>query len=136
MFSLMLGHLLGFLLAGIIGLLWLGLGEEMLWSHKNIKKLRAVVVAILLLVIIGGGWIGVYIGRCSSAAYCRQFEAQKLTIESSIRSEYLTGLERAALVSEAARYNGELGQKQYAASQWYGMDISKEIFNLEPIQFE
>ena len=67
-------------------------------------------------------------------SWTSEYKIQKETIESSLKSEKIGGLERVELVKMAQELNKELVENQYRCQQWYGFTGDKEVLNLEPIK--
>lgn len=69
-------------------------------------------------------------------SWTKEYQIQKETIESSIKSEKISGLERVRLLEMASQLNKELVQNQYRCQQWYGFTGDKEVLDLKPIKFD
>lgn len=83
----------------------------------NLPEIITTVVCIVL-------WIafifaGVGINTEDHKLWLAEYEAQKYTIEASIDSETLSGLERIELVSKAAELNGDLAYRKEAIKLWH-----------------
>jgi hypothetical protein len=63
-----------------------------------------------------------------------KYEAQKATIEQSLDSDVLSGLERIELVNEAAELNGELAERKAQSERWHVVYYEDGIYdNVESI---
>lgn len=120
-----------FLLAVILTFLIAVLVILLCWAssvaHMKIVIISCIIVSVICILM------SVYANRQSDLKWAAGFEAQKATIETSLKSDLLTGFERAQLVQQAAEANNELAQKQYYASRWYGFDSSDYVLTLEPV---
>jgi len=72
----------------------------------------------------------------SNYEYIQKYKSLKITYETSIKSDNLTGLEKIQIVNKIADINSELAKKQYISTRWYGFEIPKEITELEPIKID
>lgn len=90
-------------------------------------------IAVPILVIIAFVLGGVKIEKSMNGRYVDQYQAQKATIEASLQSDVLSGLERIQLVQQAAEANKELAGYQYDCRQWYGFAVDDRVLDLEPI---
>lgn len=105
-------------------------------SIRRFKALKIAVIVSAVAIFICGGPTGISLERHDSRKWCDRYSAYKSTLESSLSSESLTGLERIELVSRAADTNAQLAEKQYSCRQWYGFGYDKIILELEPINFD
>lgn len=83
--------------------------------------------------------IGVATNTECHEIWIAEYEAQKMTIEASIESENLSGLERIELVNRASELNGELAARKTEVSFWHHVtfgDVEMRYNNLEPIQIK
>lgn len=96
----------------------------------------AVIVGIALWIAFIFAGIG--INTEEHKLWIAKYEAEKYTIEASIDSETLSGLERIELVSKAAELNGDLAYRKEAIKLWYHVVYGdKTIYDgVEPIQIK
>lgn len=121
MIGLILGLILGFLIGGVIS------------ETSYNSDYKGVLCVIWIVFILLGGFAGFYIEKQSNSKYVESYIATKQTIEVSLSSEVLTGLERVQLVEQAVTANAELASEKYTASKWYGFACDKRVLGLEPI---
>lgn len=120
MLGIVLGLMVGFLFAGLISVDLLDAPD---W----------VVTVVFLAVFLLCGFAGFYMEKQFSSKYVETYIATKQTIEASLYSESLTGLERVKLVEQAVNANAALASEKYTASKWYGFACDKRVLELEPI---
>lgn len=88
-----------------------------------------------LAIIVGGTFIGIGLTTEGEQAYIAKYEAQKATIEASLQSETLGGLERAQLVNQAATLNGELAERKVIFYLWHYVTFDDTLYDgVEPIK--
>lgn len=135
MFALVSGIILGMVLAVLIGFL-VSVIHDICYTKKSetIVLLVGAIACIAVLIFIPGALVN-YDMHCYKS-WTNEYKIQKDTIESSLRSEKIGGLERVELVKMAQDLNEELVENQYRCQQWYGFTGDKEVLNLEPIKFE
>lgn len=69
--------------------------------------------------------------------YAEKFRIQKTTIEQSLESEHLSGLEKIELVNKAVDLNGELAERKLKLTRWYNVVWDKGVYkNIDYIKFE
>lgn len=93
-----------------------------------------VVICLAVLILIPAATVSYDMNLYKS--WTKEYEVQKATIESSMKSEKVGGLEKIRLLEEANELNAELVRKQYRCQQWYGFTGDKEILKMEPIEFD
>lgn len=83
-------------------------------------KIKWWLVIILFIVIVGiACCINITVYTEKEKIYVEQYLAQKQTIEQSMQSEKLTGLERMQLVQQATELNGELAEHRAKYNKWH-----------------
>lgn len=97
------------------------------------KVIDFVKIAAPILVLVACVFGGITVEKSYNGRYVEQYKAQKATIEASLQSDTLSGLERIQLVQQAADANKELAGYQYDCQQWYGFAVDDRVLNLEPI---
>lgn len=129
--------LLIILLAFLISLLVGAIGGLILAIADNFDRwCMALVLIVAAVVFIAGIFIGIGINNDEETLFVANYEAQKTTIEQSLRSDYLTGFERLELVKQASELNGELAKKKEKYKLWHYVLYDKDLFdNIEPIDF-
>lgn len=89
---------------------------------------RISICVAIVLVFMVGGYLGISYGFSTSAQYhLVGYEAQKTTIEQSLQSDTLSGMERFELVKQASELNKWLAQKQFDYSKWYNFDLYDSV---------
>lgn len=135
MFALIAGIVLGVIVTVPVGILFSEIYGSC-FSRKSEKIVAVAGIAICLIVLIGIPTACVNYDIHCYKSWTNEYKIQKETIESSLRSEKIGGLERVELVKMAQELNAELAKNQYRCQQWYGFTGDKEVLNLETIKFE
>ena len=118
----------------IISIMLAFVAIDSMYRVKFWKVAGVFVIAILVSVIL---CIPVrFMALNSNYEYIQKYKSLKITYETSIKSDNLTGLEKIQIVNEIADINSELAKKQYISTRWYGFEIPKEIAELEPIKID
>lgn len=130
-----MGIILGFILLILIFIL-IGLGfwtiSDSYWDWDS-KKVVIITTIYSIIAITISFFVPYYVEKEDSNSYVNSYAIKKATIEDSLKSETLTGFERAELVKQATEINADLAQKKYGITKWYGFYLNKEIENLEYI---
>lgn len=135
MFALIVGIIFGVIVAVPVGILFSEI-YGVCFSRKSEKIVSVAGIVACLIVLIGIPVACVNYDMHCYKSWTNEYKIQKETIESSLRSEKIGGLERVELVKMAQGLNTELVENQYRCQQWYGFTGDKEVLNLEPIKFE
>lgn len=126
---------------GIIGLAflfaaWFGLISGLVFvmidccAYKNVVLIGWITsVSIALVAWIAGVFIGIGIGDKEERVFVARYNAQKYTIEQSLKEEDLTGLERFELVKQATELNGELAERKAKFELWYHVHYDNDIYD-------
>lgn len=86
----------------------------------------------LISIFIGIGVVTEY-----EEQYIAKYEIQKETIERSLESDTLSGLERVELVNKAVELNGELAERKFTFNKWHYITYDGSIYdNVEFITFD
>lgn len=104
------------------------------WDYDCDRKYLIAMTIIVAVVFVA--CIFIFIGTNTEDAkiWSANFEAQKITIEQSLESDVLSGLERIELVNKAAELNGELAERQAKADLWHVVYYADDVYEgLEPI---
>lgn len=123
-------------LFALIYLLILALTIHFEASDETFTK---VVVTSSILCIVA--WLGsiifsIHVATLNEKVYVEQFNAEKATIEQSLKSDALSGAERIQLVNKTVDLNGELAKRKAEFSIWYNVYFDNTIYdNVEPITF-
>ena len=92
-------------------------------------------IPIFMVVWIVSIFVGIGINTNNEIVYAAKYEAQKDTIEQSLASDILTGLERIELVNKATELNGELAERRAKHGLWYYVYYDNSIYdNVEYIK--
>lgn len=95
-----------------------------------------IAIPIVAVLFIGSIFIGIGINTENEKIYVKKYLAQKETIEMSLESEELSGLERIELVKKATGLNGELAEKKAMFELWHFVTYDNTIYdNVEFIDF-
>lgn len=132
-----MGIIVGFIVLILVFIL-IGLGFcTILDSYLDWDSDKVVIVTITviysIIAITTSFFVPYYIAKEDSNSYVNSYAIKKATIEDSLKSETLTGFERAELVKQATEINSDLAEKKYEITKWYGFYLNKEIENLEYI---
>lgn len=135
--SVILGIFIGLLVSLVIGFIGYVIYEALDLSYE-IAGIIDVVVTIVLCII---ATVAITLAVCSydklqSTCYIDRYHSVKTTIEDSLDSDKISGMERLQLVQNAIDQNMYLTQQQFDCRQWYGFLIDKGVLELEPINFE
>ena len=88
-------------------------------------------------VCIAGTFIGIGINTEYELAYVARYEVQKETIEMSLNSEALSGMERIELVNKAVELNGEMAERKAMYDRWHYVTFDDSIYDgIEFIKFK
>ena len=118
----------------IISIMFAFIAIDSMYRVKFWKVTGVFAIAILVSLIL---CIPVrFMALNSNYEYIQKYKSLKITYETSIKSDNLTGLEKIQIVNEIADINSELAKKQYISTRWYGFEIPKEIAELEPIKID
>lgn len=91
-------------------------------------------IICFLVVIVVAPIIGVGINTTNERVYIQKYTAQKETIEASLESETLTGLERVELVNKAVDLNGEFAERKAKFDIWHHVYFDNSMYDgVEPI---
>lgn len=126
---------------GIIGISFLismlivcvfGLISTMPYDENWTLFIIGVIVSFVIFIACIFGGIG--LNTEEAKVWSAKFEAQKTTIEQSLDSEVLSGLERIQLVNQAAELNGELASRKTRSELWHYVYYDNSVYDgLEPI---
>lgn len=114
----------GLIACGAIGIpAWINEDGDKWLPRDNI----AVVISLLIGMVLGlaiPAW-------CDEGArvYVSGYLAEKYTIEMSLESEELSGLERIELVRQAAEANKELAEKKARFERWHHATYDRSIYD-------
>ena len=123
-----------FILIGTVGwLIYDQYNEYDVWRGKRGIVTVTIIAIYLIIAITTSFFVPYYVAKEDSNSYVNSYTVKKTTIEDSLKSETLTGFERAELVKQATEINAGLAEKKYEITKWYGFYLSKEIKNLEYI---
>lgn len=86
----------------------------------------AVIVVVLTVAFV---FMGIGIDTEGERVYVAQYEAQKATIEESLKSDVLTGLERIELVKVATELNGEMARRKANFGRWDHVYYDNSIYD-------
>lgn len=126
-----------FVIASIGFLVMFCIHEEQTYGGDISGALLAVFILISLILWVIFTVIGVGINTECHRVWIAEFEAQKYTIEASIDSETLSGLERIQLVTKAAELNGELARRKTEFNLWHHVVFDKTLYDgVELIQIK
>ena len=132
-----MGVIIGFIVLILIFILiglWLCTIFDFYLDWDSNKVVIITITAIYLIIAITTSFfVPYYVEKEDSNSYVNSYTIKKTTIEDSLKSETLTGFERAELVKQATEINADLAQKKYEITKWYGFYLNKEIENLEYI---
>lgn len=126
---------------GIIGLVFLfatlfGLISGLVFTmidcctYKKVVRIGWITsISIFLVTWIAGVFIGIGIGDKEERVFVARYNAQKYTIEQSLKQDTLGGLERIELVKQATELNGELAERKAKFDLWYHVHYDNSIYD-------
>lgn len=134
--TLVLGIILGLLALVIIGFIGFSIYDVFDMMNEIVGIIHIVVTIVLCVVVV----IAIPVSMCSydklqSTCYIERYNSVKTTMEESLDSDKISGMERLQLVQSAIDENKYLVQKQFDCQQWYGFLIDKDVLKLDPIDF-
>lgn len=95
-----------------------------------------VTIILTVITIILGVVAGIALTTSDEKIYVAKYEAQKTTIEQSLKSDMLGDFERIELVNEATELNGELAERKAKFELWHHVHFDNHIYdNVEFIEF-
>lgn len=97
-------------------------------KDKQVKNLFVVTIFSIIF-LVAGIFIGIGINTENARVYVAKYLAQKQTIEMSLASEELTGLERVQLVTKATELNGEFSEKKARFNLWHFVVYDNTIYD-------
>lgn len=133
--ALLVATLIFIIAAGVIAIV----NSDYIIDDNVAVKATAIAAAVCVFLWLIFIQIGVGINTECHEIWIAKYEAQKATIEASIESENLSGLERIELVNLASELNGELASRRTDVNFWHHVtfgDIEARYNNLEPIQIK
>ena len=93
-----------------------------------------ITIIVSITVFIAGIFIGISLNTENANIWSAKFKAQKATIEQSLESDVLSGLERIELVNKASDLNGELAERKAESELWHVIYYDKNVYDgIEPI---
>lgn len=126
MIGIITGVLIGVVTVTIVALLCDLFDFDMLYRDRVWHLIFAAIIAVFS----AGGY---QVEKSIRGRYIEQYIATKSTIETSLKNDTLTGLERVQLVQQASKANSELAGYKYDCRQWYGIAFDDRALELEPI---
>lgn len=115
-----------------------GLIDGTINDWNDLSKFKvAMYVCVSLLVFIGGVFLGIGLTTEHERVYIAKYESQKATIEYSLASDEITGMERVQLVTKAVEINGELAERKAKFERWHYCTFDSSLYDdVEPIIFK
>ena len=86
-------------------------------------------VILSVLILIGCTFVGIGMNTEDERIFIAKFNAQKSTIEQSLNSDVLSGLERVQLVNQATELNGELSERKVLYERWHHVCYSDNLYD-------
>lgn len=124
-----LTFLLALLILCLGGLVLTSYAEETYMNEANYEKLIAILITVCIFLWSIFIPIGVAINTECHKVWIAGYEAQKETIEASIVSENLSGLERVELVAVAAELNAELATRKARFNLWHHVTFDDTLYD-------
>lgn len=94
-----------------------------------------VVMPIITWVV--GIFAGIAINTECERIYVARYKVQKETIETSLHSDALSGMERIELVNKAVELNGELAEKKTRFDMWHYVYFDNSLYDdIDFIEFK
>lgn len=125
-------------ISALIAALAFGICGLISTCRYNVSKTFWIVSAVIsIVVLICSTLVGIGLTTENERVYVAKYEMQKLTIEQSLASDMLTGLERVELVNKAIELNGELAERKARFDLWHTVHYDNSIYdNVDFISFE
>lgn len=101
--------------------------DTAIWSYSDKGITIAAVIAAAVWII--GILVGIGLVTEDERIYVAKYEMQKTTIEESLESDTLTGLERIELVNKAIELNGELAERKARFDLWHTVHYDNSIYD-------
>ena len=99
-------------------------------DNEDIPTKYPMIVTIIIPILwVCSIFIGVGMVTEDEKVYVQKYLAQKQTIEMSLASEELTGLERVQLVTKATELNGEFAEKKARFNLWHFVVYDNTIYD-------
>lgn len=117
-----LALLIGLLIFAIGMLITIGVDADMVAGSL-------ISLALVGAVLLGGIFIGIGIDTENERIFVEKYKIQKATIEQSLDSHILTGLERIKLVNRAITLNGELADRKARFNLWHHCHYDQTIYD-------
>lgn len=102
-------------------------------GNRNKKLSYLLPIIILVSLICFFGWLGANVNNNKLREEIASFESAKITYETALKDEDLTGLERIEIIGKIAEQNQWLASKKVEVSHWYNFHLDKSILEIEPI---
>ena len=115
----------------IFGIIYVLLMIPLAFSdEEDIPTKYPMIVSIIIPILwVCSIFIGIGIVTEDEKVYVQKYLAQKQTIEMSLASEELTGLERVQLVTKATELNGEFAEKKARFNLWHFVVYDNTIYD-------
>lgn len=129
-----IGMLIGLLIGIVVVLLAMGPGE-LGWNWEGWQRFLFGIAIVLILVIIFGG-VGILIDRYVQAEYIATWDITRTSYEQAMNTydNYESVVkDNLDLIKEAITKNTELAQMKYQATRWWYFYLDDSIANLQPI---
>lgn len=124
----------GALIGIIVALIAMGLCE-IGWDWRGWQRILLGIAIILVVVIICGG-VGILIDKCAQAEYIATWDVTRTSYEQAMNTydNYESIVkDNPELIKEAIIKNTELAQMKYQATRWWNFYLDDSIANLQPI---
>ena len=130
-----IGMLIGSLIGTVVALIAMGLCE-IGWYWDGWQRFLLGIAIILILTIICGG-LGIFIDRCNQAEYIATWETTRSSYEQAMNvyDNYESMVkDNPDLIKDAIAKNEELARMKHQATRWWNWHLDDDIANLAPIQ--
>ena len=132
-----LTFLVALLIFAVASLICVMVFENNYLDHKTERYMTVAVIVVSVCLWFVFIPIGIGINTECHEVWIAGYEAQKETIEASIESENLSGLERLELVAKASELNGELATRKAEFNLWHHVTFDDTLYDgVESIQIK
>lgn len=105
----------------------------------TVEDCRLLIAGVIVscIIFVASMVVGINTNTSNEKVYIERYKAQKETIEQSLSSDALSGLERIELVNKAVDINGEVAARKAKSKLWYYVYTDKHIYdNVELIDLD
>ncbi len=107
------------------------------WWDSDSKWVVPFLIGVFVITLVISLLVGIGLVTEDERIFVSKYEMQKTTIETSLNSDVVSGLERIELVNKAVELNGELAERKARCDRWHHILYDNHIYdNVEFIKFD